>query len=315
MDHESQLASNLRACIPVARAAFATACAERAQGPLLSRGDQVGEIAELRASLDVAWATLASGGRPNSRLAADASRWELSVPHEDDVADEEALFATNATTAVVYALQCIQDGDLERAVWAARKPIEILDLYLTRRLDFDPNRSGDETMVRSHPLMQAEFARQRRDVAEVARVRWNLSEEILEPLQQRARAEAETLLPDRRAQSLHPQAGAAVEPLISTDAEVLSRAIVVWLGRGYSRSPQRSEVRLVEEFGYDRAHALIKRLEQIWDVFYASNACDIAPDLMTMGDLAIDHYRKRGPTKLSDDALEALAWSYTFDHK
>jgi hypothetical protein len=48
--------------------------------------------------------------------------------------------------------------------------------------------------------------------------------------------------------------------------------------------------------------------------FYASDARFAVADLTEMGDVAVDHFRKAHP-EVSDEAVRALAWCYTYDYK
>jgi hypothetical protein len=52
-----------------------------------------------------------------------------------------------------------------------------------------------------------------------------------------------------------------------------------------------------------------------WELdFYDSDAHTSATDLAAMGDEAADRFRARHP-EATQDAVDALAWSYTFDDK
>jgi hypothetical protein len=98
------------------------------------------------------------------------------------------------------------------------------------------------------------------------------------------------------------------------DPDKLSRGIVVWTGRGHASSPSRSEDRLVAEFGDERAAQLLPLIRALEDEFYESDARHTARDLATMGDAAAARFRELHP-ELTDDAIEALVWCYTFDFK
>jgi hypothetical protein len=98
-----------------------------------------------------------------------------------------------------------------------------------------------------------------------------------------------------------------------TDAS-LSTALISWTGWGLTAWPQRDEQRLASQLGADAAAELLPQLRRLEDDFYASNARYIAPDLAAMGRTAADDFRRLHP-EISDDAIEALTWCYTYDYK
>jgi hypothetical protein len=97
-------------------------------------------------------------------------------------------------------------------------------------------------------------------------------------------------------------------------AKELSAAIVIWTGWGFAPRPQRNETRLVEFFGAEAAIALIPHLRQLEDDFYLSKAFNTAGTLVEMGDVGAADFRAKHP-EIGGDAVEALAWCYTFDYK
>lgn len=101
--------------------------------------------------------------------------------------------------------------------------------------------------------------------------------------------------------------------VLLNDPAVTSEAIVVWTGRGRTAWPARDEALLVERFGEDAANLLpvVKRLAH---EFYESDAKHVAVDLKAMGGQAAEEFRSRHP-EISQEAVEALAWCYTWDHK
>ncbi len=94
----------------------------------------------------------------------------------------------------------------------------------------------------------------------------------------------------------------------------LSTALIAWTGWGLTPWPQRDEQRLVSQLGADAAAELLPQLHKLERDFYASNARNVAPDLATIGRLAAENFKRLHPA-ISDDAVEALAWCYTFDYK
>jgi hypothetical protein len=98
------------------------------------------------------------------------------------------------------------------------------------------------------------------------------------------------------------------------DPALVSEAIVLWTGWGRKRRPSRDEAALVEHFGEPLALDLLPVLRVLEDDFYASTAHSTAPTLAEMGDQAAADFRWLHP-EVSEDAVQALAWCYTFDFK
>lgn len=69
--------------------------------------------------------------------------------------------------SVAYALRARLSGDAQEVAWSARVAYEALDHFVINRENVDTNIPGEEQRVLSHPLVQAEFARQRRDLDEL----------------------------------------------------------------------------------------------------------------------------------------------------
>ena len=101
---------------------------------------------------------------------------------------------------------------------------------------------------------------------------------------------------------------------MSLDTSLLSDAIVIWTGWGSSPWPVRDEARIVERFGAETARSLLPRIRELEDEFYSSDARIVVEDLAEMGRVAAKQFREAHPD-LSDEAVRALTWSYTFDNK
>jgi hypothetical protein len=67
-------------------------------------------------------------------------------------------------------------------------------------------------------------------------------------------------------------------------------------------------------FGNSAALDLLPAVKALRDEFYASTARDRAPTLVEMGDQASAEFRQVHP-EVSEDAVQALQWCYTFDYK
>jgi hypothetical protein len=101
---------------------------------------------------------------------------------------------------------------------------------------------------------------------------------------------------------------------MSLDMSLVSQAIVIWTGWGQTAWPARDEARLVQHLGSETAAEIFPCIRELEADFYASDARFTAADLKEMGDKAAVHFRKAHP-EISEDAVEALAWCYTWDYK
>lgn len=108
--------------------------------------------------------------------------------------------------------------------------------------------------------------------------------------------------------------GNAVEPLSLRDPEAVSEAIVVWTGWGETSSPARDDQRLADQIGNDAAADLLPVVRLLEEEFYGSDAGLLGSDLVEMGHAAGERFKRMYP-KLSDDAVNAFTWCYTYDHK
>jgi hypothetical protein len=73
----------------------------------------------------------------------------------------------------------------------------------------------------------------------------------------------------------------------------------------------------VQRFGEELALGLLPIVTQLANEFYESDASQTAPDLVAMGDLASARFRALHPELSIEaiEAIEALAWCYTYDFK
>lgn len=94
----------------------------------------------------------------------------------------------------------------------------------------------------------------------------------------------------------------------------LSLGIVAWTGWGIASYPVRDHESLVATLGPDAVVDLLPRIRQAEEEFYLSDAQLRAPDIQSMGEMAAQDFRRIRPD-VSDDAVKALAWCYTFDYK
>lgn len=94
----------------------------------------------------------------------------------------------------------------------------------------------------------------------------------------------------------------------------LSAAVVTWTGWGRASLPARDDDLLTSTFGSARAIELLPRVRELEEEFYRSNAHLTAPDLQSMGAQAAGEFHSAHP-EVTEDAVQALAWCYTYDYK
>jgi hypothetical protein len=100
----------------------------------------------------------------------------------------------DAAAAVAYAYRCRQNGAAQEAAWAGGRAYEALDNWVINTEHIDTNQSGAEERVLSHPLVQAELGRQRRDLEELLGVRnEGAIADAVAQLRDQAKAEASTV--------------------------------------------------------------------------------------------------------------------------
>jgi uncharacterized protein YjaG (DUF416 family) len=175
------------------RGAFAAACAERllpAYHKFLARSNR-GDPCILEQILTRLWKDLSGEPMSEAETEAQIDACVELIPREDDgpwVAEQAA--AEDAVAALAYALRCRRSGLAKEAAWAAGRAYEALDDYVINHEDVDTNIAGAEARVLAHPLVQAELARQQRDLDEL------LAGTItIDRLRERSRAEAAEFLP------------------------------------------------------------------------------------------------------------------------
>jgi len=101
---------------------------------------------------------------------------------------------------------------------------------------------------------------------------------------------------------------------VAVSAEHVSEAIILWTGFGVDPLPLASDERVTAHFGSEAAQALLPVVHHLAEVFYATDARHVAPNVQEMGDRAAEQFRQAHP-EISEQATRALAWSYTFDFR
>jgi uncharacterized protein YjaG (DUF416 family) len=191
--NEMELAERIEELPRPDRAAFAAACAERllpAYHKFSARSNR-GDPHIVEQILTRLWTDLSGESMSDAETEAQIDACMELIPREDDgpwVAEQGA--AEDAVAALTYALRCRRSGLAKEAAWAARRAYEAVDDYLINHENVDTNIAGAEARVLAHPLMQAELARQQRDLDEL------LAGTItIDRLRERSRAEAAEFLP------------------------------------------------------------------------------------------------------------------------
>lgn len=187
---EAQLREALSRLSPAGRAAFAASCAERLLPAYRSFHERsgLGDSIALERALSALWAHIE--GTLGSDLAIYARSADALVPGEEDAWSPEMPAAQNAAAAVAYAIRCHMSANIQDAAWAARQVYEALDSWVVIRDDLDLNVEGRERRIIGDPLIQAELARQRRDVEELTGLSDEQVRSLIPAIQARARDES-----------------------------------------------------------------------------------------------------------------------------
>jgi uncharacterized protein YjaG (DUF416 family) len=176
-----------------ARAAFAAACAQRLFPAYVKYATKTGKgdpkaMGEVLSRL---WRDLTEMSMLDAEVDRDIARCMELIPKEDDRpwVPEQAM-AEDAASAVAYALRCRRNRQAKEAGWSARVGYEALDNYVISLEKIDTNVPGAEARVLSHPLIQAELGRQKRDLDDLL-----AGTVAINQLRDRAIKESSALLP------------------------------------------------------------------------------------------------------------------------
>ena len=190
---EAGLSETLDQLPPELRVAFAAACAERmtiAYVRFTQQSDR-GDPTRFHAILNRLWEDLSGDSMSASELDRNI---EASTELIDSAVDgpwiEQQAAGEDGAAALAYALRCRRSHAAQEAAWAARRAYAAIDEYVIDHEGIDTNDPGDRMTLLSHPLIQAELARQDRDVGELQRGTISIP-----GLRERAKAESELFLP------------------------------------------------------------------------------------------------------------------------
>lgn len=185
---------DLDAVPPVLLVAFGAACAHRVE-PAYRAYARVATMdqAFLGQTLERLWSDLKHEKKlRDAEIASLIAACIALVPEEDP---ERPFILTavaeHATAATAYALRARQSFAAQEAAWAARRAYEAADQYAIRDLAISQAGEENERLILSHPVVQAELERQRRDLIDIHEGLARGSEErsLVETLHQRATRE------------------------------------------------------------------------------------------------------------------------------
>ena len=194
--NEEQLINELARVPEKLRVVYAATCAERffpAYERYLKQSGKKYEV-NLKDHMERLWLDLCGNTMSDSEID-DAIDECMTVIQEinDSKWSSGSEAADCAATSLCYAFRCRKTGDPQEAAWAVRRVYDGLDNLIINQENIDTNQPGGESKVLAHPLMQAELARQRRDLHELLEFRGEDISELAVRLRKRAEAEAHTL--------------------------------------------------------------------------------------------------------------------------
>lgn len=94
--------------------------------------------------------------------------------------------------------------------------------------------------------------------------------------------------------------------------EQLSQALVVYIGKGMTRAPDLDLGRVVSRWGGQMAQAMRPRLDLLLVEMHRLPVDWSQHDLVSGSEAATAMMRERHP-ELTEAALQALGWKYSFD--
>lgn len=184
---EGEIIHKLDQLEPRAKVAFAAACAER-QIPgyiVFSQQTGRGDPHSLIDILERVWRDGLGDKMSEDEVQRELDRCMALIPQENEGPwVNEQAYAEDAASAVAYALRARSTGESQEAAYAARVAYEALDHHVINRLGIE-----DDGHVLAHPVVQAELARQHRDLDELLGANADLAD-LLARLRDRASAEA-----------------------------------------------------------------------------------------------------------------------------
>ena len=166
--NEPELRKELDGLPKQLRAAFAAACAQRQYPNYVKFAQRVrnGDANVLARILEELWNAI-EGGATKSSLQKELDLCMSLFPNDEQQAMSGAAQADNAVASTAYAIRTQLTGDTQEAAWAARRACDALDAYIVSHLNRGIIDRALERRIASHPLIQSELGRQRRDLVEL----------------------------------------------------------------------------------------------------------------------------------------------------
>jgi uncharacterized protein YjaG (DUF416 family) len=155
-----------------------------------------GDPASLEAIAERLWGDVLGDRMSNDEIKSTADSCLALVPSEEDGWDEATQpFAEDAAAAVAYAVRSRLTGEPQEGAWAARRAYETVERYVVATTGLSLDDPEDELTVLSHPLVQAELARQQRDLEDLTALSAEAStHSALRHLRDRSQQEAAAFL-------------------------------------------------------------------------------------------------------------------------
>jgi uncharacterized protein YjaG (DUF416 family) len=125
-----------------------------------------GDARAFRALLERLWRDVEGDEMGTAELEASVARAKQLMPSEDEGWDDmERPYAEDAAAALAYALRARMTADPQEASAVSRRAYDAIDDFVQR---MNSATNLDEAAILSHPLVQAELARQHRDLNDLA---------------------------------------------------------------------------------------------------------------------------------------------------
>jgi uncharacterized protein YjaG (DUF416 family) len=189
---QADLTRKLDQLLPSLRTIFAASCAERLLPAYatFSYFAKQGEPETIERSLARLWEDIAGDSMTGDELQESIDACTALIPYDNDMStNTETAYAEDAASAVVYSLTCRQNGNSKEAMWSAQCVCEAVGYFATHRQEVDV-KPGAASRVYTHPLIQAELARQCRDMDELLAIDDEDLRQIAARFRVRAKAES-----------------------------------------------------------------------------------------------------------------------------
>ena len=243
---EQTLVHDLSRLPPSARVAFAAACAQRLANVYQTFLGQDDRADKCNDAIEYASAHILTDS--DEAITEQLITGVMALIPDQDAPGWTPLtaYAEDALSSLAYCLQCLKTSDPQFAVWAARRVYEALDFFVTTRDHISPDNTADERRILGDSFVQAELARQTRDLSDLNSARVVVT---------RAARHAATTKPDgagHRCNLIQWQPGAKRTSTSSMERlETLAPELARRLKRA-SPTRQRAVAIVAAEFALDR---------------------------------------------------------------